>query len=156
MDWQRSYAAVGRLLALGAEVAEITPGVTAAGVDVGRWLQRQRQHVVWKGLAPGQRERLTNLGVTPLLPEPEAPKRPSQARSAAFERGCAALAQYRDRTGTVGPVSRSWVETLDDGTQVRLGVFLANSKTRRAKLSTAQLERLAGLGLEWAAGQATA
>ncbi|MFD5428351.1 Helicase associated domain protein [Streptomyces sp. NPDC127084] len=150
VDWQRSYAGVGRLLALGAELAEIEPGVTAAGVDVGRWLQRQRQHVVWEGLAPGQRERLTNLGVVPLPPE-KAPKRRSQAPSAAFERGCAALTQYRDRTGSAGPVSRSWIETLEDGTEVRLGVFLANSKTRRAKLSGEQLERLAGLGLEWAA-----
>lgn len=30
-------------------------------------------------------------------------------------------------------------------------VFLSNTKTRRAKLGEEQLERLAGLGLEWAA-----
>ncbi|MFE9500204.1 helicase associated domain-containing protein [Streptomyces collinus] len=32
------------------------PGVTADGVGVGRWLQRQRQHIVWHGLKTGQRE----------------------------------------------------------------------------------------------------
>ncbi|WP_225828276.1 hypothetical protein [Streptomyces naphthomycinicus] len=36
---------------------------------------------------------------------------------------------------------------------VKLGVFLSNTKTCRAELTTPQLQRLAGLGLEWA-GQA--
>ncbi|MGW7824691.1 Helicase associated domain protein [Streptomyces puniciscabiei] len=151
IDWQRTYAGVARLLSRGAELDEILPGVTAGGVDVGRWLERQRQHVVWEGLAPGQRERLTSLGVTPLPPEQQTPAKPSRGGSAGFERGCAALAQYKARTGSVGPVSRSHVETLPDGSEVKLGVFLSNTKTRRAKLSTEQLERLAGLGLDWAA-----
>ncbi|MEU6612046.1 helicase associated domain-containing protein [Streptomyces shenzhenensis] len=150
MDWQRNYAAVARLLTLGAEPADIVPGVTAGGVDVGRWLQRQRQHVVWEGLAPGQRERLTALGITPLPSERKTPAKPSRGGSTAFERGCAALkTQYKARTGTTGPVSRSHTETLPDGTEVRLGVFLSNTKTRRTKLSAEQLERLASLGLDW-------
>ncbi|MFD7539897.1 hypothetical protein [Streptomyces sp. NPDC059819] len=60
------------------------------------------------------------------------------------------MEQYRERTGSTGPVSRSHVETLADGTEVKLGVWLANTKTRRAKLTERQLEWLAGLGLEWA------
>ncbi|MDO0929764.1 Helicase associated domain protein, partial [Streptomyces sp. TG1A-8] len=154
VDWQRQYAGVARLVAMGAEVSEIVPGVTAQGEDVGRWLQRQRQHVVWDGLAAGQRERLADLGVTPLPPEPKAPAKGSGGASAGFERGCAALAQYRQRTGSVGPISRTHIETITvDGQEhaVKLGVFLANTKTRRAKLSGEQLKRLAGLGLEWAA-----
>ncbi|MFI2764829.1 helicase associated domain-containing protein [Streptomyces echinatus] len=153
VDWQRSYAAVERLVALGAEAADIVPGVTAGGTDVGRWLQRQREHVVWQALAAGQRERLAALGVTPLPPQQEAPKKASRGGSAAFERGCAALAQYRQRTGTVGPVSRTHIETVTvDGEEhaVKLGVFLSNTKTRRAKLSPAQLQQLADLGLHWA------
>jgi superfamily II DNA or RNA helicase len=151
VDWQRNYAGVARLLALGAELTDIVPGVTSFGADVGRWLQRQRQHVVWEGLAEGQRERLTALRVTPLPPERKAPVKAARGGPAAFERGCAALAQYRERAGAVGPVSRSHVETLPDGSEVRLGVFLSNTKTRRATLSAEQLQRLAGLGLEWAA-----
>ncbi|MCG0069143.1 Helicase associated domain protein [Streptomyces tricolor] len=151
VDWQRHYAGVARLVALGAGVEEIVPGVTSGGADVGRWLQRQREHTVWQGLAEGQRERLAALSVTPLPPkEPEAPVKPSRGGSAAFERGCAALEQYRARTGSL-TVSRGHVETLPDGTEVRLGVWLTNTKTRRAKLSTGQLQRLAGLGLDWAA-----
>ena len=43
------------------------------------------------------------------------------------------------------------VEELDDGTQVKFGVFLSNSKGRRAKLTTNNLQALAALGLEWVA-----
>ncbi|MEU2930601.1 Helicase associated domain protein [Streptomyces sp. NPDC007251] len=79
MDWHRNYAALARLLALGTELDEIVPGVTVGGVDVGRWLERQRQHVVWEGLAQGQRERLAALGITPLPPEQKTPTLPPGA-----------------------------------------------------------------------------
>jgi hypothetical protein len=39
---------------------------------------------------------------------------------------------------------------LPDGTPVKLGVFLSNTKTRRTELGGEQLERLAGLGLDCA------
>jgi hypothetical protein len=42
------------------------------------------------------------------------------------------------------------VERLEDGTEVKLGVFLSNSKSRRAKLTAVKLQALADLGLEWA------
>ncbi|MEU2438288.1 Helicase associated domain protein [Streptomyces rubradiris] len=151
VDWQRAYAGVARLVDMGATVEEIVPGVTSGGADVGRWLARQREHVFWQGLAAGQRERLAALGVTPLPPQPETPAKAPRGASGGFERGCAALEQYRVRTGSVGPVSRQHTEALPDGSQVRLGTWLMNTKTRRAKLSQPQLERLAGLGLEWAA-----
>ncbi|MCR8945192.1 Helicase associated domain protein [Streptomyces sp. OUCMDZ-4982] len=154
VDWQRHLAGVEGLVAMGAALEEIVPGVTVEGADVGKWLARQRPHVVWAGLAEGQRARLTALGVVPLPPEPEKPVRASGRRAGAFERGCAALAQYRERTGSVGPVSRSHVEVLagPDGAEVevKLGVWLSNVKSRRDKLTVEQLERLGGLGLEWA------
>ncbi|OUC73480.1 helicase [Streptomyces swartbergensis] len=43
------------------------------------------------------------------------------------------------------------MEVLPDGTEIRLGVFLSNSKSRRAKLSADKLQALADLGLDWAA-----
>ncbi|MFJ7497688.1 hypothetical protein ACIQZB_42680 [Streptomyces sp. NPDC097727] len=48
-------------------------------------------------------------------------------------------------------VPRGHVETLEDGTDVKLGVFLSNTKSRRTKLPTDKLTALASLGLEWAA-----
>lgn len=65
VDWQRSLAGVEGLVEMGSALEEIVPGVTVDGVDVGRWLERQRQHVVWGGLAEGQRARLEVLGVVP-------------------------------------------------------------------------------------------
>ncbi|WP_443070389.1 hypothetical protein [Streptomyces sp. QHH-9511] len=64
----------------------------------------------------------------------------------AFEKGVAALTQYNSVK-----VPRAHVERLEDGSEVKLGVFLSNSKSRRAKLTTDKLAALAGLGLEWAA-----
>ncbi|MGW2213187.1 Helicase associated domain protein [Streptomyces sp. NPDC001781] len=223
VDWQRAYAAVAQILATGTVLEDIVPGVTAAGKDVGRWLQRQRERVVWAGLAEGQRERLTALGATPPTPTTKTPetKTPETAGpdtatatldgsgtsavvapntgaatgaktgavvgpntgaatgpktstetepaprgkrtpsgstgiSAAFLRGCKALEQYRARTGSVEAVSRAHIEVLADGTQVRLGVWLSNTKQRRAGLNREQLEKLADLGLPWAQVQARA
>ncbi|MFP8888058.1 DEAD/DEAH box helicase [Streptomyces mangrovi] len=159
LEWQRHYAAVRECLTGGAQLADLVPGVTVHGNDVGRWLQRQRQPVVWAGLIPAQHERLTQLGIEP-LPAPaegESPKTPRKAAggaSAAFERGLAALAQYKARTGSV-TVPRAHIEVLENGqdggtVEVKLGVWLSNTKTRRAKLSADKLARLAELGLDWA------
>ncbi|MFB7374193.1 helicase associated domain-containing protein [Streptomyces sp. NPDC056222] len=79
--------------------------------------------------------------------------KPSTTPVSAFERGVAALAQYKARTGTL-TVPRGHVETiLIDGQEhtVKLGVFLSNGKSRRAKLTAHELTTLATLGLDWAA-----
>ncbi|WP_393096703.1 Helicase associated domain protein [Streptomyces sp. LN325] len=154
-DWQRHYAALHELLADEHDQAgqtEVLPGVTVHGMDVGKWLAKQRTPAVWQGLAEGQRERLEAIGITPLPPEPEAAVKPSAAAVSAFEKGVAALAQYKARTGSV-TVPRGHVETIViDGQEypVKLGVFLSNSKSRRAKLTTDKLAQLADLGLNWA------
>jgi hypothetical protein len=43
------------------------------------------------------------------------------------------------------------IRALEDGTEVKLGLFLSNSKTRRGKLSDDKLATLAPLGLNWVA-----
>jgi hypothetical protein len=121
-------------------------------MDIGKWLARQRTPEVWQALHDGQRERLEQLGITPPAPEPEAvTAKPVTGSLSAFERGVAALAQYKTREGHL-TVPRSHVERLEDGTEVKLGVFLSNTKTRRAKLTPDKLAALATLGLEWAQG----
>ncbi|MEU8489334.1 Helicase associated domain protein [Streptomyces sp. NPDC048641] len=159
-EWQRHYAALRELVRDEEGPAEVLPGFTVHGMDVGKWLARQRRPEVWEALADGQRERLEAVGVTPLavVPAPEetdVPAEPSTAPVSAFERGVAALAQYKARTGSV-TVPRAHVEALPDGSEVKLGVFLSNSKSRRAKLTVDKLAALAGLGLEWAATEGAA
>ncbi|MFJ4429026.1 DEAD/DEAH box helicase [Streptomyces bobili] len=149
-EWQRHYAVVREILAEETILGYVEPGVTVHGMDIGKWLARQRKPEVWAALSDGQRERLEAIGVVPHAPELEAPAKPSTTPVRAFERGVAALAQYKARTGSV-TVPRAHVEQLEDGTEVRLGVFLSNSKSRRGKLTADKLAALADLGLGWAA-----
>ncbi|MBT2399571.1 DEAD/DEAH box helicase [Streptomyces sp. ISL-100] len=148
-EWQRHYAALRELVAEEEGQAEVLPGFTVHAMDIGKWLARQRKAEVWQALHDGQRERLEQLGITPLAPAPEAPAKPTTAPVSAFEKGVAALAQYKAREGSV-TVPRSHVERLEDGTEVRLGVWIMNQKTRRRKLTPDRLAALATLGLEWA------
>ncbi|MER6103650.1 Helicase associated domain protein [Streptomyces sp. NPDC001832] len=148
-EWQRHYAVVREMLAEESILAYVEPGVTVHGMDIGKWLAKQRKPEVWGALSSGQRERLEAIGVVPMAAELEAPAKPSTAPVSAFEKGVAALAQYKARTGSV-TVSRGHVEALPDGSEVKLGVFLSNSKSRRAKLTADKLQVLADLGLEWA------
>ncbi|MEU8138222.1 DEAD/DEAH box helicase [Streptodolium elevatio] len=160
LDWQRHYAGVRETLTAGATLDQLVPGVTIHGHDIGRWLERQQQPVVWRGLTAGQRERLSELGVKPQA-APKAGKAPKAAQkaaggpSSAFEKGLAALRQYQARSGSL-TVPRGHVETLEaapeDGgepVEVKLGVWLSNTKTRRAKLTDDQLNQLAEIGLDW-------
>ncbi|MFF8961047.1 Helicase associated domain protein [Streptomyces sp. NPDC014894] len=148
-EWQRHCAALRELMADEEDQSEVLPGFTVHGMDIGKWLAKQRQHTVWTELMGGQRELLEAVGIVPLPPEPEPAQAPKTALSA-FEKGVAALAQYKTRTGSVKP-PRAHVEVLEDGSEVKLGVFLSNSKSRRAKLTADKLAALAALGLEWAA-----
>ncbi|THA79793.1 DEAD/DEAH box helicase [Streptomyces sp. A0592] len=149
-EWQRHYAAVREMTAEETALVHIEPGVTVHGMDIGRWLERQRQPAVWAGLMDEQRERLERLGIQPLPPkQKKATATASKGGSGAFERGAAALAQYAARTGTV-TVPRTHVEVLDGGAEVKLGIWLTNTKSRRTKLGAEQLKVLADLGLDWA------
>ncbi|MER5260397.1 Helicase associated domain protein [Streptomyces sp. NPDC002855] len=147
--WQRHYAALRELVRDEEGQADVLPGLTVHGMDIGKWLARQRKPEVWLALHHGQRERLKRLGITPPAPEAAAPAKPSTTSMGAFEKGVAALAQYRARTGSV-TVPRGHVEQLEDGTDIRLGVWIMNQKTRRTKLAPDKLATLVGLGLEWA------
>ncbi|MGW8955536.1 Helicase associated domain protein [Streptomyces sp. NPDC055709] len=151
VDWQRHYTALKGLVAPGSVLAHVEPGTMVNGADIGRWLATQRQD--WERLANGQRERLATLGVTP-AEQPAVPTSgPARAQRAstgkAFERGITALTQYKEREGRV-IVPRAHEEHLPDGTPVRLGVFLSNTRTRRAGLTTEQRAQLAALGVQWA------
>ncbi|WP_326658631.1 DEAD/DEAH box helicase [Streptomyces canus] len=154
-DWQRHYAALRELVRDEEGQADVLPGLTIHGMDIGKWLVRQRKPKIWQALHDGQRERLEQLGITPPTPAPEleASAKPSTTPVSAFEKGVAALAQYKTREGSV-TVPRAHVEAVViDGQEhsVKLGVFLSNTKSRRGKLTADKLQSLANLGLDWTA-----
>ncbi|MFJ9854977.1 helicase associated domain-containing protein [Streptomyces sp. NPDC101150] len=102
--WQQRYSALTTVLADGATLAEILPGVTIGGQDIGAWLHTQQQG--WEQLSDGQRERLTELGVEPLpTTEVRAPAKATKAGSAAFERGVARPASLLERRAALVPVT---------------------------------------------------
>ncbi|MFI0596709.1 MULTISPECIES: helicase associated domain-containing protein [Streptomyces] len=82
VDWQRHYAAARVLLAEEQGPADVLPGVTVNGCDVGTWVARQTDPAVWETLLPEQQKRLKALG---LEPRPAAPA--ATAKGGAFERG---------------------------------------------------------------------
>ncbi|MFJ7272605.1 helicase associated domain-containing protein [Streptomyces sp. NPDC099050] len=73
VDWQRHYAYLAQLLAEGARLTAIIPGVTRHGKDVGRWLATQRRD--WNRLGNEQRERLGALGVKAAYGPARPPRR---------------------------------------------------------------------------------
>ncbi|MFF6961666.1 Helicase associated domain protein [Streptomyces sp. NPDC008317] len=163
LEWQRHFAGLAQLRQAQVPVEAIEPGTTIDGDDIGRWLAKQRQTVVWAKLTDQQRDKLTGIGVQPLAEDApaKAPKGPVGA-AGAFERGVAALRQYKAREGRL-TVPRQHVEVLIDeveggradgavgeGAPIRLGVWLSNTKSRRARLSADQLAQLAVLGVDWA------
>ncbi|MFB7919571.1 helicase associated domain-containing protein [Streptomyces sp. NPDC056061] len=73
-------------------------------------------------------------------------------KGSAFERGIAAVAQYAAREGHLKIPRHHTESVVIDGEEhtVKAGVFLANHKTRRAKLTASKLAALAALGADWA------
>ncbi|MGW7356279.1 Helicase associated domain protein [Streptomyces sp. NPDC054802] len=160
LDWQRHYKVLADLVDADGVLPHIAPGVVFDGDDIGKWLQRQREASTWTQLSAEQQERLTALGVTPVerpAPAPAATrttKGPNKAKQS-FQRGLAALAQWVEREGADRPVPRGHGEpiTVDGETEpviIRLGVWVSNTKSRRYRLTTEQLEALRELGMQWA------
>ncbi|WP_331731906.1 Helicase associated domain protein (plasmid) [Streptomyces avidinii] len=154
VDWQRHYAYLGQLIADGARLPAVVPGVTRHGEDVGRWLATQRRN--WDRLNEEQQRRLGDLGVKPQkavrarkAPAKAATATGSRAGGAAFQKGLEALARYIAREGTLP--GRAGVQEMPDGDIHRVGIWLANQKQRRDKLDRTQRAALAGLGVGWAA-----
>ncbi|MEU9801519.1 Helicase associated domain protein [Streptomyces sp. NPDC051000] len=150
VDWQRHYAYLAQLLAGGARLDDVVPGVTRHGDDIGRWLTTQ-QHDFNK-LNAEQQRRLAELGVKKAARARKTPAKAAAASgpgtgSGAFQKGLEALAQYIAREGRLP--GRAHVEQLPDG-EHHTGIWISNQKQRRDKLDPTQLAALTELGIHWA------
>ncbi|MFE3206154.1 Helicase associated domain protein [Embleya sp. NPDC059237] len=134
--------------------------VVHRGTSIGRWVARQRSG--WDGLNTAQREQLRALGLTPpatvdaaaeteAAAVPDGP-RPKRTREQAWAIAVAAAAAYRTRVGHL-EVPRAHVESVvaADGwpEDVRLGVWVTTTRSRRAKLSAERIAELDALGMRW-------
>ncbi|MCW7989088.1 helicase [Streptomyces platensis subsp. clarensis] len=153
LNWQRHYRVLADLVDADGVLPYIAPGVTFEGDDIGTWRWQQQKPGTWAQLSPEQQQRLSALGVGPAEAPPPAPaaKRAAKGQSKAqqaFQRGLAALAQWVEQEG--GQPPRKAVVALPDGTETKVGVWYANQKQRRDKLTEEQLEALRKLGVQWA------
>ncbi|MER7666434.1 Helicase associated domain protein [Streptomyces sp. NPDC096193] len=151
LDWQRHYKVLADLVDADGALPAIEPGVLFDGDDLGKWINRQARD--FTHLSREQQKRLDRLGIKP-APKPAPAARAARTRplSAGFQRGLTALAQYIAREGTT-TVRRPHRETIVvDGQEheLALGIWYANQRQRRDKLSEPQQTALAELGVEWA------
>ncbi|MFH8939461.1 DEAD/DEAH box helicase [Streptomyces griseosporeus] len=157
LNWQRHYRHLADLATDEPHgvLPDIATGVLMDGDDIGAWLKRQKNPGTWAQLLPEQQERLSKLGIKPAEAPSPAPAAKGAAKGLskaqqAFQRGLTALAQWVEREGAHRPVPRKAVETLPDGTEIKLGIWYSNTKTRRDKLTQEQCDALRKLGMEWA------
>ncbi|MGX9924048.1 helicase associated domain-containing protein [Streptomyces sp. NPDC002248] len=163
LDWQRCYRQLALLAAdePGGRLPEIARGVRIDGDDLGVWVARQQEPRVWARLSTEQQARLEVLGLRAAETAPErgvqgsgaAGSRARRATArAAFQRGLAALAQWVEREGAEKPVPRKHVETVvfdGEDVDVRLGVWVSNTKSRYDGLSQDERKQLTALGMPW-------
>jgi hypothetical protein len=99
-DWQRHYAAVREMLVEESMPVSVEPGVTVHGMDVGRWLERQRRHDVWHRLTDGQRKRLQALSAYHCPRSRKPLRQPARAAPVPSSGVLRPSRQYKNREAT--------------------------------------------------------
>ncbi|MEU2081232.1 Helicase associated domain protein [Streptomyces albus] len=149
LAWQRHWAKARWLLSQGATLAELRPGVSFGGDDIGTWLAEQP--AAWHTLAPGQQRRLAELGLRPAATTAPAPT-VVPAGASRWEINLAAARQFKAREGHLR-VPRAHTETVTDTVgrehHIRLGVFRSNTRThhKKQKLTPEQTREVTEIGL---------
>ncbi|MCB5164326.1 Helicase associated domain protein [Streptomyces bambusae] len=145
ISWQRCFRLVRLHTAAGGAVPQVPGERVVQGEDLGAWVQAQR--LGWDGLAMAQQWMLQH--VLGLLPA-EAGERPP-ARVPHPDKWAANLAAARQFAGREGhlKVPRTHVETVG-GTAYRLGAWVANARSRAARLAPERVAQLDALGMRWA------
>ncbi|MEU3910404.1 Helicase associated domain protein [Streptomyces sp. NPDC029721] len=140
--WQRRYVLLHRHVSEGGSPA-VAPGHMTAGEDIGVWCARQR--AAWDTLGPEQRRLLAALGMTPDTGcTPDAGR---VAQNDKFRRNLSAAQAYAQREGHLN-IPRKHVESLD-GTEIKLGIWVSNQRSRKASLPPERIKALDSLGMRW-------
>jgi superfamily II DNA or RNA helicase len=159
IGWQRNYRLALAHVKAGGSLPAGTGELVVQGEDLGAWITGQR--VGWERLMPAQQYLLETLGIEPAA-EGEAVGPVRRSQDERWNINLAAARQFHTREGHLRP-ARKHVEMInvDGGGEgvleaVKLGAWLDNTRKRAAKLSPERRAQLAGLGLEWAAQEASA
>ncbi len=144
--WQRCFH-LARLHVQGGQVLPENPGqLVVQGEDLGQWADRQRRQ--WDSLKVAQQWLLKEtLGLGPLQDGERGVAAPRRTRAEVWAANVAAARQYREREGHL-EVPHRHVEKVGESEQA-LGVFIANSRSRRARLAPERVTELSELGMRW-------
>ncbi|MFF4355015.1 Helicase associated domain protein [Streptomyces sp. NPDC001530] len=142
--WQRCFRLARNHLEAGGKLPAEAGELIVQGEDLGVWTSAQR--LSWDKLLPAQQWLLDNtLELTPAGIEGQAARRTQDDKWAA---NLTAARQYHAREGHLR-VPRKHVERLDDGTEVKLGTWLDNTRRRATKLPPQRRYELNQLGMRW-------
>ncbi|MGW1802979.1 Helicase associated domain protein [Streptomyces sp. NPDC001984] len=146
VTWQRCFHLARTHRAAGGTLEAGTGKTVVQGEDLGRWARTQQAE--WDQLSYTQQWLLgAFLGLAPLPPEQRPRPAARRSRAEIWVANLAAARQYQLREGHL-EVPRQHVETVD-GHEHTLGVFIANSRSRKAKLAPQRIEELSALGMRW-------
>ncbi|WP_345142316.1 DEAD/DEAH box helicase [Streptomyces mexicanus] len=141
--WQRCFHLARAHVEAGGTLPTAGGELIVQGEDLGAWTAAQRTG--WDKLKPAQQWLLeTTLGLEP-APAEEVPARPS--RDDKWRLNITAARQFHAREGHLRP-ARKHVEVVD-GTPVKLGSFLDNTRRRADKLTPQRRADLDALGMRW-------
>ncbi|GAB1331864.1 helicase associated domain-containing protein [Streptomyces sennicomposti] len=108
------------------------------------------QRSEWERLRPAQQDLLKSLGMesAPAGAGMPAVERPVGRREQARAVNLAAARQFFEREGHLR-VPRKHVEVLPDGTEIKLGAVVDNTRRRADKLTDEQRAEWTALGMRW-------
>ena len=146
IGWQRSFHLTLTHLRAGGTQPASAGELIVQGEDLGAWAAAQRTG--WDRLLPAQQWLLTNtLGIKPTAgSETVGPVRRSQDER--WTTHLAAARQFHTREGHLN-AGRKHVEQLEDGTEVKLGGWLDNTRRRATKLTPDRRAELDELAMRW-------
>ncbi|MFE2060759.1 Helicase associated domain protein [Streptomyces sp. NPDC059446] len=144
--WQRCFHLARLQVQGGQTLPEESGQVVVQGEDLGQWAGGQRRN--WEALGAAQQWLLKEaLGLGPLLKGERDVVAPRRTRAQVWAVNLAAARQYREREGHL-EVPHRHVEKVG-GDEQALGVFIANSRSRRERLAPERVEELSELGMRW-------
>ncbi|MFJ8613588.1 helicase associated domain-containing protein [Streptomyces sp. NPDC093675] len=141
IGWQRCFRLARTHLEAGGELPDRGGELVVQGEDLGAWAMVQR--LAWDKLPPAQQWLLDSVLSLEPAGEDERPTRQTQDDKWALN--VAAARQFHAREGHL-TVPRKHVEEVD-GTTVRLGTFLDNTRRKAAKSSPERRADLDALGM---------
>ncbi|MFC4471753.1 Helicase associated domain protein [Streptomyces xiangluensis] len=143
IGWQRAFRLALAHVQAGGALPLRAGEMIVQGEDLGAWTATQR--LEWDKLLPAQQWLLDSvLGLEPAGEEERPVKRTQHDKWAA---NLAAARQFHTREGHL-TVGRKHVEHVN-GTEIKLGGWLDNTRRRAAKLSPERRAELDALGMRW-------